>query len=288
MSKSITFVKIKTNSNKDFSNNICEKIIKFLQTDTFYSYNDDVQELIEDFDDIITINKSNDPVTFINKHFKNTEENKDENSNNYIVTPYYTHNSDQIFLLLTNSLLNSSGYMEKKTKSEQQNEFNLIASDLTKYYSNNVAIFGDVFIISMNKEYFTLLDKDMNSDKYDDIIKKFNKQIYYNIDLFNFIESYANVHYIKIYVKPTNNITVYSRDILEKYIKSPENLHEKINNNLIKCLHEKMVLYIKYTEAPINSYYYNIDKALGSNSSSLNNLYFTNITKSDIIFITNN
>lgn len=294
MSKLTTFVKIKTNSNKDFCANICEKIIKYLQTDKFYSHDDDVQDLIEDFDDIITINKSNDPATFINKHFKNEDNKESDSNNNYTVTPYYTHNSDQIFLLLTNSLLNSSGYMEKKTESEQKKEFNLIASDLTKYYSNNVAIFGDVFIISMNREYFTILDKAMDSDKYDDIINKFNKQIYYSIDLFNFIESYANVHYVKIYVKPTNNIIVYSRDILEKYIKSSQYQHEKIKNNLIKCSHEKLVLYIKYTESPINSCYYNIDKALVTNpdiynnSSGLDNLYFTNITNSDILFITNN
>lgn len=286
MSKQISFVKIKTNSDKDFCTNISEKIIKFLQTDKLYSYDDDVQELIEDFDNIITIHKSNDPVTVINNHFRNKEESKDD-VNNYTVTPYYTYNSDQIYLLLTNSLSNSSGYMEKK-ETEMKKEFNLIASDLTKYYSNNSVIFGDVFIISMNKEYFTILDKAMETDKYNDIIKNFSKQIYYNVDLFNFIESYANVHYIKIYVETTKNITVYSRDILEKYIKSSEYKYEKIKNNLIKCKHDNLVLYIKYMDSPINSYYYNIDKAFGNNSSSLDNLYFTNITNSDIIFITNN
>lgn len=286
MSKQISFVKIKTNSDKDFCTNISEKIIKFLQTDKLYSYDDDVQDLIEDFDNIITIHKSNDPVTVINNHFRNKEESKDD-VNNYTVTPYYTYNSDQIYLLLTNSLSNSSGYMEKK-ETEMKKEFNLIASDLTKYYSNNSVIFGDVFIISMNKEYFTILDKAMETDKYNDIIKNFSKQIYYNVDLFNFIESYANVHYIKIYVETTKNITVYSRDILEKYIKSSEYKYEKIKNNLIKCKHDNLVLYIKYMDSPINSYYYNIDKAFGNNSSSLDNLYFTNITNSDIIFITNN
>ena len=205
------------------------------------------------------------------------------------------------YLLLTDRIMNSSGYMDKKTPTEQKNNFNLIASTLSKYYTNNGVIFGDVFLTVIDKDYYNLLLKiDQLNEKNQDttvLVKQLEQmsKVYNSVKPFDFIQSYGNVHYLRIFTMPDKKIHIYRREIIDSYLNTPTAHSEFLEpkSNILKLSFESMFIYTKYTNSLPNSHsnivdMINNEQSSANNSSDFNlynNLYLANLSDDDINII---
>lgn len=285
----IQFVQIKPNSEKSHIDLFNDNLIKILNLNTLNSNYNEIENIRLELDEYTIQHKQKDPITFINQFFKNINSVKSSESDlsddleQYEVLSYsYDESFTKIYLMLTNKLLNSVGYIDKKTKSEQMSNFNLLASSLIKHYNNSIVVFGDVFIMSIDKEYYKLL---MNLQQIEYSTLNNFKTIYYDFKINDIIKSYSYINYVRIYTKPDNKVYIYRRDMLDSFIK--EYKYDNIpQHNIIKATHLDKILYIKFYEDLPNSQNHIINNALTENNE-YSNLYYINLTDTDINLINN-
>lgn len=317
----IEFVQIKPNSNKDINNALLENLNKTLSNNLINpsnsTWNDSIDDLSIDYEDIFINNKSNDPINFINNFFSDNKTDVDKTDIDNTIDQYYdiisfdSNFSDKIYLMLTDKNKNSSN----TNNDEKKKDFNLLASTLIKFHTNSIAIFGNVFIISINREYYNMLENfnkvkedaiksNLNIDniinEYTDKLNKY-QYIYYNFKIKNLFESFANVYFIKVFgvtnrEKKEYNLSIYSRDLLENFLKN-SNIKKYLfneSNSIIKISYETIDIYAKYSQFLPNSHY-NILSLIQSEKKTDNiekiidieNVYFINLSDSDIKFIQN-
>jgi hypothetical protein len=268
----IEFLEIKTNNNKNISDFLIETINKALINNNL---NQNIIDDIEfELNDIVIKHNNNEPISFINDFYKKNYSNIDfsYNDNFYDFIPY-DYYDDKINLLFVDKLLNSTDYINKLDNHNHKLSFNLLASVISKYNNNSSAIFGNIFILTIDKQFYEQIYKENNYE--------FTNNIYYSFNIFNFIKSIVNIYFVKIYVKKQsnidNNIYYYSREILDNYIKTIDK--EILENKYIKCLHNDMYLYIKFSDPIVNSHYYIL------NSIDNNNYYLISLNNKDIDII---
>ena len=270
----IEFLEIKSNNNNNIINYLIETINKALTNNNLN------QKIIDDIEfelqDIIIKHNIQDPITYINDFYKKNYSDIDftHNDNFYDFISYDYYN-DKINLLFVDKLLNSTDYINKLDNEHHKLYFNLLGSVMNKYNNNSNAIFGHIFILSIDKQFYEQIYKENNYE--------FTNNIYYSFNIFNFVKSIVNIFFVKIYVKKNyidnndNNIYYYSREILNNYIKNTNK--EILQDKYIKCPHEDLYLYIKYEDPILNSQFYIL------NSIDNSNYYLISLNNEDIDII---
>ena len=259
------FLQIKPNSDKYIDGILSETILKLVNSNNFNKYNDsisDMTELIENY----VIELSNDNIMeYINTFFINLNK-TDITSNNYNVL--CLHKTENYYhLLLINNKINDNTYLHSLSDEEKKLKFNLIASSLSQYYNNNVAIFGDAFLIHMNCNSFDNLNKLENID----VNTIYNSYKYYNL-----FELMADIYHITLYVKELNRTMVYSRAIINNYILTHKPV--LVLNDVIKITYNDLTLFIKITD-----HLYDSHSSIVSTTSD--SYYLSNIVVKDIELI---
>ena len=299
-----------------------ESLNKLLNTSindkSISKWNDSIDDIYLDHNDAVYEHNKPDPINYINNFFKqhqNSDKTEiDDNIQFYDIISFDLNENNKLNIMLINKTINSSSYISSIDDKFRQNNFNLLGSTLGKYFTNSVAIFGSVFILSINLQYYTLLDQidkikeeqEKNTTDYNDnieintLVEKYTKQlnefteIYYNFTPKQLIESFCNVCFVKIYAETKNskNIFIYARDLIENFANNSKQINFIKSNSIAKLLYEDTIIYVKYT-TPLPNSHYAILNMLNNNEStktcenSKNNLYFTNLMDSDIIFLQN-
>jgi hypothetical protein len=295
--QNIKFIQIKPNSNNDINNIFNETTLKLATNDELNMWNPIVEDIIDDINDYICQINNDDPISYINNYFKSQQApdelvlNDQSNSNYYEIFSYDTNLTNQQYLImLIDRSLNSSTHIKNLSESEKKSKFNLTASTLIKYYSNSKAIFGDVFIIGITKDYLDLLNniielKEKNLNITEEELKlDLFKKIYWDFNYIDLFNSSVSVNYVKIFISQSNAHIYYQRNILDNFIKNSK--YEIIkSSNIITCVHDDLQLYMKFTDQLPNSHYNIINMVNYQTNKDDINLYLVNITKTDIELI---
>lgn len=271
------FIQIKPNSDKYIDSVISDTILKLLKSDNLNISNESVSDMIELCEDYVSELSNDDPIQYINSYFANI--NKTDEIKQYYDIMAINKSSNVYNLVLINNYLNISSMVNMLTDNERSSNFNLIASSLTQYYNNSMAIFGDVFMISIDSSYYDLLEIIKEDDKKTTEIEytlSTYKTIYFNFKFIDLFRSIASIYYINIYVLPLNQTVIYSRGILNNYIAN--NKPTIMTNNIIMIEHSEMKLYMKITDILPNSHNHIILMI----KADSDNYYLTNITNNDI------
>ena len=304
----ISFLQLKPNSNNHF-NSICyEIILKLLNNDDLKLTSNDTEDLLSLVENDIIKHTCNEPITFINNFFKkqlNIKQSDDKEIGQLYNIMSYNSSNNKYDLLLSNKQFNSSQYITNLQDIDKQTYFNSLGSLLVKYYTNSEAIFGDVFLLSIDKKYYDILlkfgdigdvcDEKQRKTLYDSLnrdLKQINI-IYYDMTTFNYLVSFASISYVKIYEHTSKNFVYYSREYLDNFFPlvggGGKNISTKtfLKNQIIKINYEKIELYIKYDKPLPGSHYSVINMINNSNSSTelQNEFHIVNISHSDILTI---
>ena len=323
--ETIQFIEIKPNNDKNINNSLLESINKLLNSSinntSIGIWNESIDDIYLDHNDSIIEHNRQDPINYINnifKQYQNTD-NTDDNIQYYDIISFdsSTEENNVLNIMLINKTINSTSYISSVDELYRKKNFNLFASTLSKYSTNSSAIFGSAFILSINWSYYDVLDKidkikEEQEKKANDncnrsiteltelteLTKQLNEftEIYYNFMPRHLIESFCNVCFVKIYAQ-TNDATkkntyIYSRDLLENFANNTKQIDIIKNNSIIKLSHENTIIYVKYT-IPLPNSHYSIINMINNNETtkpydnSKTNLYFINLTNSDIIFLQN-
>ena len=264
------FLEILPNNENIFDENLLDNIHKLsnnIENEYFELFYNLKNMFIENKH--IILHKYDDPISYITSYFLNINANINTEQKYNIFS--YDCSGDIIYLMFCDSLLNNKTYLTSLDTEHIENKFNLIASELIKYYNNNIAIFGNVFILGMNKSFYKKYDKQDNKEKINDICYKFNYE--------NLIHSLINVNYIKILVKPNNNIITYNRTILLSFLEN--NNYELCDNNIIKCNHNNNLIYIKYSD-PLPDSFNEVLKTSNTDVYNKHNYYLINLLDDEI------
>jgi hypothetical protein len=265
------FIQIKTNSDKNIDSILSESILKVLNSNNFKLTNDSTLDLIDLIEDYIIELSEEDPIHYINSYFASI--NKSNDPKQYYDILAIDRSNNKYHLLLVNNYLNIPCMIEQLSDTDRLNKFNLIASSLSQYYNNSIALFGDAFIVSIDSSYYDILEKD--GEEKDKQISSY-KTIYYSFKYIDLFRSIADIYYINIYVQPLNQTVVYSRGILNNYIQSIK--PNQITDNIIQIDHNNLKLYIKIMDILPNSHNHILLKI----NNESNNYYLTNILSNDI------
>lgn len=270
----LKFICIHPNFNPNIINKFNETIFKLLNDNKLNQWNDDVKDLIDDIESFTIDINNDDPGNYIESYYKNQIDKNITLNQYYNISPFDIVDDDTYSIMITSSFFNDSTYLKKLSDEQQKRQFNLMASNMAKYYNNGLAIFGDVFIIKMSKIYYHMLfEKEIT----------FCEKIYSNYNKFDLISTLGRVYNIQVYVKPMNKILYHPRDILNKYI--IDHQYELINNKIIKIKHQDLEIYIKITEPLPDSHDYILSMATQSENKS-NQYYFIDISQNDITKLT--
>lgn len=284
MSKLINFIQILVNNEKSIDDYIVENTKKLLESDDIdnsYKISNELLNTINDYN-IIIEHKLEDPIMYIENFFFEKNKCIDNNYQCYKILSYdfVIDNKNILYIMFINLNYNNTIAIANMTDDDIKNNINLLGSNLVKNYNNSLSIFGDIFIIGVDKEYY-LEYNSVDNNSNNKLVKKYDN-IYYNFTLRNLIDSFMNINYVKIFIKPQNNIYVYKREIIESYI--IENNYEIIKEyNIIKCKHNDIYLYIKFVDTLIDSYNYIIN--MTNKDIKHNNFYFISISKNDINYL---
>jgi hypothetical protein len=151
--------------------------------------NDDLIDIIEDIECINFIS-NNEPIKYINSFFNSNIESTDIHYD--IVTIGTNYEKNQYYLLFFGKSINSTGYIKLD---ESVKNINMFGSKICAAYNNNLPIYGDVFIIGINKLYFDMYEKLNDSvvngvevkEKVENMV--FDK-IYYDYSINKLIDTY--------------------------------------------------------------------------------------------------
>ncbi len=273
------FVQIKPNKNRDINNTLIETTLDLLYKKKLDPWSSSVEELIDSLDDIVVLHNNNNPIYFINNFF-----NGSESQQNYDIISYDLnyYNNDQYYIMLTNKNTNSTEYINNLSEDDKQSKFNLIGSSLTKYHCNSVALFDDVFVMCISKPFIDLLNKMEDTNIFNDV--DFSK-IYFDFKLYNLIESFANINYVKIYSKPDNSTFYYNRCVIDELVIN--NKYELLERGIIKLEYKDKTIYIRRHDILPGSHY-NIMNSIKDQRNDTNNYYYYgNLSDNDIIYINN-
>jgi len=268
------FIQIKPNNDKNLNQILLDhshKLASPSEYEYYYELKKDFITALKSSDSIIE-HKMDDPINYINNYFE--EKNKNISlDQKYKILAYDIKDDNILYIMIIDVLLNNNTYNISLPEDIIMENANIIASNMVKYYNNSLAILGDVFIIGIDKNIYESDNKK----------KVNNKNVYYNFDINLFVESFTNINYIKIMLKPNNNIIVYNREILESYLEN--NNYEIINeHNLLKFNHNNNTIYVKFCDTLIDSYK-NILFSMPDSVKCKNNIYYINITNQDIEYI---
>lgn len=320
--ETIKFIEIKPNNDKNINNSLLESLNKLLNTSindkSISKWNDSIDDIFLDHNEAIHEHNKSDPINYINDFFKQ-QQNIDKNDINdntqfYDIISFDSNGNNKLNIMLINKTINSSSFISSVDDDFRKNNFNLIASTLSKYFTNSSAIFGSVFILSINLPYYTLLDQidkikedqekniiNNNDDtEINTVIEKYTKQlnefteIYYNFTPRQLIESFCNVCFVKIYAETKNSksVFIYARDLMENFANNSKQITLIKSNSIAKLSYEDTIIYVKYTTPLPNSHYailnmLNNNESTKTSENTKNNLYFINLMDSDIIFLQN-
>lgn len=271
----ISFIHIKPNYNRELVDQINNNIFKIANLSDSSIINKEIENITDDLDEIIILINNLDPVSYINNFFNNKYDIKSEKSYDIMS---YDRTENNYYLLIYDNYLNSTKYLSSLTNEIRDKEFNLIGSNLIKSYTDTI-LFGDLFILSIDRSYYDLL---LNLDKNKNIellLKNFNK-IYYDITLYDFIMSYKNTYYIKIYVKSTNNIYIYQKYVINALININ---YQLIENNIIKIINNNIEIFVKISTPLPNSYHEVINSIKDYKTSE--DFYLIDIKEEDILYL---
>jgi hypothetical protein len=279
MSK-ISFLQIKPGILPININSIDELTLKLANNKIVH---DDIIDQIEDY---IEEKLEYDPINYINSYFSKINNSSTEEKQ-YSIMSYDKKIMDsgtEIYhLIIYNDIINSTYKLNNMDNEIMKKLFNLLASNLIKFYSNSSVLFGDVFIISIDASYYDALLKlsdTTNDDKIKKIENKLNySKVYYNFISYDLIKSYINVNYVTIYEKKSNRLIIYNRDIINNLIQSNTDI-EYLNNNIIKIILDNSEIYIKTDNFLPGSHNCVMDKI---DKMSNNNIYIINVSKDDIL-----
>ena len=318
----MNFIEIKPNSDKNINNSLLESINKLLikttQNISSSEFAEEISDIYIDHNESIVCHKKDNMISFINNFFKSDQTISNIQYYDIISFDYNYNKPNELYLMLINKNINSSAYLTNIDENERKKMFNLLASTLSKFHTNSHAIFGSCFIISINKNYYLDLenldkliekqDKTPNDEYLTNSIKKYNNKlnqlnksndIYYNFMASNLIESFANTSFVKIYSSDKKTY-IYSRDLLENFLKETNTKITMISEekNIIKLTQDQInlinptTIYCKYTYPLPNSHYVilnmvNLNKSTNNNDNINKNLYLTNLSNDDIIYLQN-
>ena len=271
----ISFIHIKPNYNRELVDQINNNIFKIANLSDSSIINKEIENITDDLDEIIILINNLDPVSYINNFFNNKYDIKSEKSYDIMS---YDRTENNYYLLIYDNYLNSTKYLSSLTNEIRDKEFNLIGSNLIKSYTDTI-LFGDLFILSIDRSYYDLL---LNLDKNKNIellLKNFNK-IYYDITLYDFIMSYKNTYYIKIYVKSTNNIYIYQKYVINALININ---YQLIENNIIKIINNNIEIFVKISTPLPNSYHEVMNSIKDYKTSE--DFYLIDIKEEDILYL---
>jgi len=294
------FIKIKPNSDKNINSVLSENILKLLNINNCNINNcnisiDSTSDMIDIIEEYIIEISNEDPIKYINSYFANI--NKLDDLEQFYDVQAINKTDNTYNLLLVNNYLNTPSMIDNLSDIVKQNNFNLIASSLSQYYNNSIAIFGDAFLININSSYFEILENiainKQDQDKLDEkkiltlesTLSKYTK-IYYDYKYYNLFCSMADIYFINIYVQPLNKTVIYCRGILNTIIQdyTSKDKLDIINKNIIKINYNDLILYIKITDILPNSHNH-IILMIDDTSDSY---YLTNIQNNDIELILKN
>ena len=144
---------LNVNNNKELNSFLLENIHKLAtpsEYENYYSIKNDIKQELKN-NSVLQINKVDDSFKFIINYFENL--NNDILNQKYIMLPYDIQ--DNLYhIMIIDIRYNNNEYINSIPIEELNKKLNSIASILVKYYNNSNAIFGDVFIISMDKDYY--------------------------------------------------------------------------------------------------------------------------------------
>jgi hypothetical protein len=270
----LTFIQIKPKFNDSIISRLNDITYKSLNNNSMNTWNLDIIDFLADINDNIKILHSDDPINYINLIFKSQTDTLITPNDN-IVQYYNTHiidcDNNQYTIMLTNNIINTSTYLQKISNIERQDQYNLLASLLTKFCLNSLAIFGDVYIIKIDQSCYDNLNNTKQIQFTDDLYADFN-----TLDI---IKTYANIYYVKIYAKPFNKPVYYQREILDNFILN--NKFISLLPNIIEAHHQNIIMYIKYID-PLPDSYQSIMATNEISNDQINNMYFINLNHNDI------
>jgi hypothetical protein len=292
----ISFLQLKPNSDNNI-NSICLEIIqKSLLENNFNNKSEVIEDLIDKLDDHFISYKDNDPMRLINDFFRKQNTNTDDTANYYNIIQYNCSNNNYN-LMLTNNQINSSPYLQGLSKDKQSSLFNSLASLLAKYYTNSGAIFGDVFFLNINKEYYDILSQlnepnieQKQKEHLTTILNNFRiSDIYNSVSMFNILEYCASVYYVKIYENTNKKCVYYSREYLNNFIKNKDINIKLDDNNIINITYNGLDLYLKYSEplpgshnSVLNMIKTDYTQNTDDKQETFTDYYFVNISDEDI------
>ena len=257
------FLQIKPNSDKYAEGILSETILKLLNSNNFNPQNDSISDMTELIEEHVIELSHDSPMNYINSFY--IDANKlDIKLDSYNVL-CLNKTGNNYHLLLIDRYLNDNTQLIKLSDDEKKAQFNLIGSSISQYYNNNIAIFGNVFLIHMDCFCYDNLN---NLDK----SLKINN-IYNNYKFYNLFELIADVYFINIYVKELNKIMVYSRSIINNYLST--NKPVDVLKNIIKITYNNLTLFIKTSDHLVDSHSHII-------SMTNDSYYLSNILVSDI------
>jgi hypothetical protein len=272
----ITFVQLNCNKNIDsnlkISNEFIEPLNKYITSNSLSDEHiEDLTEYLID-NNFIKILKKDDPIMYINDYFKG--DSKDDNIYYNIYSYDYSSDLSKIYLILADK----NKMCITMTKDIDYNSFNQLGSILLKYHTNSNAIFGDIFLVSIDSKYYKSLcekEKDEETEKKKEKIEYM--KLYHDFNTETLIRSYKSIYFINIFVEPNRYEYPYDRSIIDNLIKTTK--YEIVDGNIIKVKYENLTIYTKFTDPLFESSIMISNMAGGSNDYHLINIDEDDIKK---------
>lgn len=269
----ITFVQLNCNKNIDsnlkISNEFIEPLNKYITSNSLSDEHiEDLTEYLID-NSFIKVLKKDDPITYINDYFKG-----DCNSDDIFYDIYsYDYSSD---LSKTYLILSDKNKMSMITTKKEidYDSFNQLGSIMLKYHTNCNAMFGDLFLLSIDSKYYKSLCSDGDiKDK-----TEYNK-LYYDFNTETLIRSYNSIYFVNIFVEPNKCEYPYDRSIIDNLIKTTK--YEVLDGNIIKVKYGDLTIYTKFTD-PLFESGIMISNMAGGSGESSSDYHLINIDDNDI------
>lgn len=267
----ITFIQLNCNkninSNLKISNEFIEPLNKYITSNSLSDEHiEDLTEYLID-NSFIKVLKKDDPITYINDYFKG--DCKDDNIYYNIYSYDYSSDLSKTYLILADK---NKMCITMTKKEIDYDSFNQLGSILLKYHTNSNAIFGDIFLLSIDSKYYKSLCEDENKKEKN---KTEYKKLYYDFNPETLIRSYKNIYFVNIFVEPNKYEYPYDRSIIDNLIKTTK--YEIVDENIIKVKYENLTIYTKFTD-PL----YESGVMISNMSGCHNDYHLVNIDENDI------
>lgn len=268
----ITFVQLNCNKNINpnlkISNEFIEPLNKYITSNSLSDEHiEDLTEYLTD-NSFINILKKDDPIAYINYYFKG--DCTDENIYYNIYSYDYSLDLSKTYLILADK---NKMCITMTKKEIDYSCFNQLGSILLKYHTNSNAVFGDIFLLSIDSKYYkSLCEKD--EDEKEKIVYE---KLYYDFNAETLIRSYKSIYFVNIFVEPNRYSYPYDRSIIDNLIKTTK--YEIVDGNIIKVKYENLMIYTKFTDPLFESSIMISNMAGGSNDYHLINIDNNDIKK---------